>query len=82
MEAIVETIFNVLTIIVEGFFGVLGTLFNSVISIFWTAGTEGTGGSLTFLGIVLIIGAGTPLVFWGLRWVVNLFKGMIASRGK
>jgi len=77
MSSFITAIFDAGTSIVTGFLSVLISLFSGLISIFWTTGPEGTGGELTLLGTILIIGAVTPLVIWGLNWLVKFFRGMI-----
>lgn len=72
---IITSIFEAISAVVTGFLDVLSSLFDGVISLFWTT-AEG-GGSLTTLGVILLIGVATPLVFWGLNWVVKFFKGML-----
>lgn len=71
---IITSIFEAISSVVEGFLGVLTSLFSGIIDLFWTSGE---GGGLTILGILLIIGVATPLVFWGINWIVSLFKRML-----
>lgn len=77
---IITSIFEAISSVISGFLDVLSNLFGGLIDLFWTAGADGSGGSLTILGILLIIGVAAPLVFWGLNWIVSLFKRMLANR--
>lgn len=73
---IITTIFEVVGEVVTGFLGVLSNLFDGVVSLFWTTGAEGTGGEMTILGTLLLIGVATPLVFWGINYIVKFFKSL------
>ena len=74
---IITAIFEAVGSVVTGFLDVLSNLFSGVVDLFYTTGE---GGGLTILGIVLIIGVATPLVFWGINWIVKLFKKMLSSK--
>lgn len=77
MEAFITAIFGAGGAAVTGFLSVLVSLFTGLIDIFWATGVDGTGGQLTILGAILIVGAMSPLVIWGLNWLVRFFRNMI-----
>ena len=53
------------------------TLFNSVVSLFWTVGEGGTGGELTFVGTLAIIAVGVGLLFG----LINLVRSFMRMKG-
>ncbi len=67
----IDAIMSTLSTIVENFGNVLGKVFNGITSIFYTQGAEGQG-QLTFLGIILLIGVGASLVYWGFKLIQSL----------
>lgn len=76
----VEQIFEVLGNIANGFAGLIVDLFEAVVAIFYTAPAEGaTTGSLTIVGILMLIGVGTGLVIWAFRFIRSLIR--IRTRG-
>lgn len=78
MTNIISELFDSLSAVVNGMLDVLTSLFGGVINLFYNpATTEGGTGSFTFLGIVLLVGVGTPIVFWGLNWITGIFKRML-----
>ena len=70
----VQAIMDTLTSIVESFGGVLAKVFTSITSIFYDSTG---GGQLTFLGIILLIGVGASLVYWGFK----LIQGLLSKVG-
>lgn len=72
-----DSIFEALGTIVEGFLTVLSSLFSNVVDIFWIAPQADVAGGFTFLGYILLIGVGSPLVFWGINWVIGLFRRIV-----
>lgn len=71
----VSAIFSELTNIVTAFVNLLVSLFDSVVNIFWTAPTsESSTGSLTMVGILMLIALGTSLVFWAIGFIRRLIR--------
>lgn len=70
----IDAIMSTLSTIVENFGNVLGKVFNGVTSIFYTAGSDGGAGQLTFLGIILLISVGASLVYWGFKLITSLIS--------
>ena len=70
----IEAIMTTLSSVVESFGGVLGKVFTGITSIFYTPAAEGTGGQLTFLGIILLISVGASLVYWGFKLIQSLIS--------
>lgn len=70
----VGALFSELAVIVQAFITLLVTLFTNVVSIFYTAGTEGAAGSLTIVGELFLISAGTGLVMWAVYWIRSLIR--------
>lgn len=69
----VGTIFETIQQAVTGFANSLGTAATNVVSLFWTAGENG-GGSLTFLGIILLIALGGGLCFFVIRLIIRSMR--------
>lgn len=70
----VSAIFEELTTIASDFVSFLVSLFQSVVSIFWTAGSGSDPGSLTFVGILLLISIATGLVMWALSFLRRMIR--------
>lgn len=70
-----SAIFSTLTTAGQSFITFLTALLNNVVSIFYTApsGSETTG-SLTDIGILVIVGVATSFVFFCIRWLTKLVK--------
>ena len=64
----VEAIMSTLSSVAESFGGVLGKEFTGISSIFYVNET----GQLTFLGVILMIGVGASLVYWGFKLIQSL----------
>lgn len=67
----VQAIMDTLTSIVTSFGGVLSKVFSSITSIFYAEN------ELTFLGIILLVGVGASLVYWGFK----LIQGLLSKVG-
>ena len=76
----IDAIMTTLSTIVENFGNVLGKVFNGVTSIFYTAGSEGGSGQLTFLGIILLISVGASLVYWAFKLITSLISKVGGKR--
>ena len=71
----VTQIFSTLGEIASGFASLLVDLFGAVVSIFYTAPTGSeTTGSLTVVGILMLIGLGTGLVIWAFKYIRSLIR--------
>lgn len=55
----------------------LVSLFPQLISLFWTAGTDGSGGSLTFVGVMAVIMAGIGVFLL----IFNLIRSFFSFHG-
>lgn len=69
----VSEIFDAIGEVVTGFGGLIVEMFNAVVGVFYTTGTDGTG-SITFVGTLLLFSAGTGLVIWGINWIRRLIR--------
>jgi hypothetical protein len=70
----VAAFFQELTSIAESFVTFLVSLFQSVVSLFWTPATSGEGGSLTVIGTFMLIGIATGLVIWAFYFIKNMVR--------
>lgn len=71
----VNQIFSVLGEIVQGFAGLVVDLFEAVVSIIYTAPTGSeTTGTLTVVGVLMLISLGTGLVIWAFRFIRSLIR--------
>lgn len=71
----ISAIFGQLTSGAQSFVTFLTTLFQSVVTIFYTAptGTE-TQGSLTDIGILFVTAIAVGFVYFGMRYITKLIK--------
>lgn len=76
----IATLFENLGEVVEGASTMLLKIFNSIVSIFWT--TTGETQGPTFIGVLVLLGVGVPLVFWGFNFIIKLFNKMSKKGGK
>lgn len=77
MGDIASVILSTLGDIAESVGPLIASIFQGVVGIFYTAPSgEGGTGSLTFVGVLLLIGLAFGLVFFGLNYVRKLFSGM------
>ena len=67
----ISEIFSTIGQSIQGFMGNLTSVFSSITSLFWTPATEGTGGSLTLLGVVLLITAGVALCTFAFNFIAS-----------
>lgn len=67
---VVDAILAVFMTVAEWF----GGAFDAIIPMFWTAGTGGEAGSLTFMGTLAIAGMAIGVVFLLLRVVSNFLQ--------
>ena len=70
----VSEIFETLGGIVSSFVTMLVSLFDSVVDIFYTPGTDGGAGELTIVGVLMLIGLGTGLVIWAFSYIRRLIR--------
>lgn len=71
--AIVESIFDIFGAVITNGVALIGDLLTSVLAFFWTTGE--TGGPTT-LGVILLISVATPLILWGVNWVIRFVKSI------
>lgn len=70
----VAEIFSVIGDAISGLITDLSTAVTSITGLFYTAGSNGGAGTFTFLGILLLIGAGAGLVFWVVYLIKNAMR--------
>lgn len=70
----VAAFFDELGTIASAFVSFLVGLFQSVVSLFWTPGTGGEGGTLTVVGTFMLIGIATGLVIWAFYFIKNMVR--------
>lgn len=68
-----QAILDVITTIIEGIASAFANVVNSMIPIFWTAGEAGAG-SLTFIGVIVLISLSIALVTFMINWVTRIVK--------
>ena len=71
---IVQAIFSALATIAQSFVTLLTNVFQSVSAMIWTPGSGSDPGSLTVLGIFLLIGAATGLVVFAFNFIRSLIR--------
>lgn len=69
----VQAVLVVITTIVEGVATAFANVVQSLVPIFWTAGESGAG-SLTFIGVVVLISLSISLVTFMINWVTRIVK--------
>lgn len=72
-NTVLDSVLGVFSAIGEWFSEFVPTLF----SLFWTPGTDGSGGQLTFLGVLAIAGLAFSVVFL----VIGLIQNFLHFRG-
>ena len=70
----VTTLFEALKQIVSSVGALIGDVFKSVVDLIYTEGADGTGGSLTIVGVLLLITMAVGLFFFVFRWVRSLIR--------
>lgn len=68
-----QGILDVITTIVEGIASAFANVVQALVPIFWTASAEGAG-SLTFIGVVVLISLSIALVTFMINWVTRIVK--------
>lgn len=71
---LITRVFEVVSGVVTSLMGVLTNLFNNVVAIFYNAEN-----GFTFIGTLLLIAVGVPLVYWGINFVIGLIKKIKAK---
>lgn len=69
-----QAILDVITTIIEGIASAFANVVNSMIPIFWTAGVGEAAGSLTFIGVIVLISLSIALVTFMINWVTRIVK--------
>ena len=67
----ISEIFETIGESITGFMGNLTSVFGSITSLFWTPGTGSDPGSLTLLGVVLLITAGVALCTFAFNFIAS-----------
>lgn len=70
----ISAIFQEMTTIASAFVSFLISLFESVVGVFWTAGSGSDPGQLTIVGTLLLIGAVVGFAMWGLSYIRSLIR--------
>lgn len=68
-----QAVLDVITTIVEGVASAFANVVQALVPIFWTAGEAGAG-SLTFIGVVVLISLSIALVTFMINWVTRIVK--------
>lgn len=71
---IVTRIFEIVSGVVTALLNVITNLFNSLVAIFYSAEN-----GFTFVGVLLLVAVGVPLVYWGINFIINLIKRVKAK---
>lgn len=72
---IISPIFSTIAEVIEKFADCIKDVFTNVVGLFYTAPTSSGGtGSLTVLGVLLLIAVGTGLVMWAFRTIRGLVR--------
>lgn len=69
-----QAILDVVTTIVEGIASAFANVVNAMVPIFWTAGAGEAAGSLTFIGVIVLISLSIALVTFMINWVTRIVK--------
>ena len=70
-----QAILDVITTIVEGIATAFANVVQAIVPIFWTAASSGEGaGSLTFIGVIVLISLSIALVTFMINWVTRIVK--------
>ena len=72
--AIVTAIFEALATIAQNFVTLLTSVFSAVTSLIWTPGSGNDAGSLTTLGVFLLISLATGIVLWAFYFIRSLIR--------
>lgn len=71
----VSEIFQTIGEALSEFMNVITTGFNSVVGLVWTAG-EGGAGSLTPLGVILLIGLGVGVAYFAISFLIRAIRNV------
>ena len=74
MTEYITSIFETLGTIAEGFGSLVADLFQSAVNLLWTPGTDGSSGSLTVVGVFMLIGVSVGLFMWAFRYIKGLVR--------
>lgn len=66
----VADIFEVISSAVTSFASALASAVTSITALFY----DSTAGAMTFLGVLLLIGAGVGLIYFVVRWISSLVR--------
>lgn len=68
-----QAVLDVITTIVEGIASAFSNVVQALVPIFWTTGESGAG-SLTFIGVIVLISLSIALVTFMINWVTRIVK--------
>lgn len=70
----ISAIFTQLSSIATSFVTLLVSLFQNVVTLFWTEGVGDDPGELTVIGTFMLIGIATGLVIWAFHFIKNMVR--------
>lgn len=70
----VAGIFNAILEIAQAFITLIIGVFSGLQALIWTAGTGSDPGTLTFFGTLILLSAGTGVVYWAVDLVRSLVR--------
>ena len=80
MTGLLADIFPAIGEIAAGFVEMLGTLLNSIVALFYTAGVDGAAGSLTVVGWFVLVPVSIGLVYWGIGLFISFINKVRAKK--
>lgn len=69
-----QAILDAITTLIEGVASAFANVVNSLVPIFWSAGAGDVAGSLTFVGVIVLISLSISLLTFIVNWVTRLVK--------
>lgn len=69
-----QAILDVIKTMIEGTASAFANVVNALVPIFWTAGVGEAAGSLTFIGVIVLISLSISLLTFIVNWVTRLVK--------
>lgn len=76
----ISDIFTAITQAVTAFMGTLTSAFSGISALIYTPGSGSDPGQLTFLGVLLIIGLATGVVYWVFSMIRACVYGLTSGR--
>lgn len=69
-----QAILDVITTFIEGTATAFANVVKAIIPVFWAAGAGEGSGTLTFLGVIVLISLSVSLLTFVINWVTRLVK--------